>query len=108
MTTAMDTIRQKAAALDAEDPLKGFRAKFAIPKMHTDDARDQVYLCGNSLGLMPLEAKRYLEEELDAWSRLAVDGHFEGERPWFRYHEFFTESAAKILGAKPIEVVMMN
>lgn len=108
-TTSLAELAARAKALDESDPLRSFREKFAMPRTTIDgQERDQVYLCGNSLGLMPKAARTYLEEECDAWSALAVDGHFEGKRPWYRYHEFFTESAAKIVGAKPVEVVMMN
>lgn len=91
---------------DATDPLSTFRNKFHIPK----DAKGEelVYLCGNSLGLQPKLTSEYLKEELDAWARLGVDGHTEGKHPWMPYHEFLTENMAKIVGAKPLEVVVMN
>jgi kynureninase len=37
-----------------------------------------VYLCGNSLGLQPVNAVKYVNEEMKRWSRGGVRGHFEG------------------------------
>jgi kynureninase len=94
-----------AARLDARDPLAGFRAQFHVPP-HGDG--DSVYLCGNSLGLQPKNAARYLEEELGAWQRFGVEGHFRGKRPWKDYHELFAAPLAKLTGAREHEVVCMN
>lgn len=94
-----------ARALDAADPLAGFRAQFHIPP-HGDG--ECVYLCGNSLGLQPKSAARYLEEELEAWRRYGVEGHFRGQRPWKDYHEQFAAPLAALAGARAHEVVCMN
>lgn len=94
-----------AAELDQADPLASFRRRFHIPQ---HDGRDEIYLCGNSLGLQPKSTEQYVREELEDWQRLAVKAHFAGRRPWMPYHEFFTESTAKVVGALPIEVVNMN
>jgi len=94
-----------AARLDACDPLAGFRARFHIPP-HGDG--DCVYLCGNSLGLQPKTAVRYLQEELEAWARFGVEGHFRGKRPWQDYHEQFAAPLAALTGAREDEVVCMN
>lgn len=95
-----------ARARDESDVLQGFRARFAIPT----DARGQelLYLCGHSLGLMPLAARRLVEEELDDWARLAVMGHEQATRPWIPYHENLTAGLAHLTGARPAEVVAMN
>jgi kynureninase len=95
-----------ARELDALDPLKHCRDLFHMPKCA--GGKDAVYLAGNSLGLQPKSARRMLEEELDEWARRGVDGHFEGVRPWYAYHEMFRESGARLVGAQPGEVVMMN
>lgn len=98
--------RSFARRLDARDPLKSFRSRFHIPKR--PDGRPALYFCGNSLGLQPKAAGRLVEAELDAWARLGVRGHFEGRSPWFPYHEAFRGPGARLVGAKPGEVVMMN
>jgi kynureninase len=95
----------EAARMDARDPLREFRARFHIPSHGGEDC---VYLCGNSLGLQPKNAAQYLEQELEAWRRFGVEGHFRGERPWKDYHEHFAAPLASLAGAHPHEVVCMN
>lgn len=95
-----------ARRMDQEDPLAEYRTEYYIPR---DSAgNDLIYLTGNSLGLQPKSAEAMIEQEMKDWRDLAVEGHFEAQRPWFPYHEFFSESAARVVGAKPIEVVVMN
>lgn len=95
-----------AAALDASDSLAAYRDRFHIPKR--EDGSDVVYLCGNSLGLQPRTARAYVDDELTQWQKLAVEGHFRGKHPWMPYHEFLTEQTARLVGALPLEVVVMN
>jgi kynureninase len=105
MTTHEPT-RNYARDRDEADELKGFRGRFAIPT----DARGQplLYLCGHSLGLMPLDARGIVDQELDDWARLAVLGHEEATRPWIPYHNNLTVGLAYLSGAHPEEVVAMN
>ena len=91
---------------DLKDHLAHYRAKFHIPK--NQNGEEWLYFTGNSLGLQPKETKNYIQQELDDWANLGVEGHFEAKNPWMPYHEFLTETMAKIVGAKPIEVVIMN
>ncbi|MDG1013945.1 MAG: kynureninase [Flavobacteriaceae bacterium] len=91
---------------DLKDPLAHYRAKFHIPK--NQNGEEWLYFTGNSLGLQPKETKNCIQQELDDWANLGVEGHFEAKNPWMPYHEFLTETMAKIVGAKPIEVVIMN
>lgn len=95
-----------ARQLDAEDPLAAYRDRFCIPL--GKDGKPLIYFAGNSLGLMPRTARAMVDEELDAWARYGVDGHFQGKHPWYSYHELFRESGARLVGAQPGEVVMMN
>jgi len=95
-----------AREMDRGDPLARFRDAFAIPK--TADGADEIYLCGNSLGLQPKRAAQYVTEELDKWARLGVRGHFDGDFPWMPYHEFLAPAMAAIVGAEDSEVVAMN
>ena len=67
-----------------------------------------IYLSGNSLGLQPHSTQKYVQEELDAWKYLGVDGHLTSKRPWLPYHEFLTSYSAEIVGALDKEVVVMN
>ncbi|KXK02099.1 MAG: kynureninase [Acidobacteria bacterium OLB17] len=95
-----------AASLDESDPLRHFRERFLIPK--AADGRECVYFTGNSLGLQPRTTRAYIEAELDDWARLGVEGHLHAEHPWLPYHEFLTEKMASVIGARPIEAVVMN
>ncbi|MFD2433495.1 kynureninase [Mesonia maritima] len=107
MTTATyENTLAFAKEQDQNDPLHKFRKEFHIP---TDkNGKEHVYLCGNSLGLQPKNTQKYIQEELNDWSKFGVEGHTEAKHPWMPYHEFLTEKMAKIVGAKPSEVVMMN
>jgi kynureninase len=92
--------------LDAQDALRPFREQFHIPLR--PDGTPHIYLCGNSLGCQPKAARAYVEEELLAWERLGVEGHFHAPHPWMPYHEFLTENLAAVVGAQPAEVVAMG
>jgi len=94
-----------AKKMDRNDPLSSYRKKFLIPK---HNAKPSVYFVGNSLGLQPKDTKKFVNEELEDWGNLAVEGHFDGRRPWMHYHKFSKKALAKIVGAKPAEVVAMN
>jgi kynureninase len=91
---------------DELDQLSGYHDKFHIPK--DKNGKDLIYLCGNSLGLQPKTTKSYLEQELLDWANLGVDGHTRAKNPWLNYHELLTPKIAKLVGAKPIEVIIMN
>src|ERR1043166_3971837 len=92
--------------MDANDPLSDFRARFYFPE--PKDGIEPIYFTGNSLGLMPKTAREYVDQELEDWERLAVDGHLHAKHPWLPYHEFLTEKMARVIGANPIETVGMN
>lgn len=115
MTHSMDSARYPreyrddesfAREADRRDPLAHYRDRFHLPR--SDDGAAAVYLTGNSLGLQPTSARAVLEQELDDWARLAVGGHFDARTPWYSYHEIFRENGARLVGAQPGEVVMMN
>jgi len=91
---------------DLNDPLRTYRNLFHIPKDH--QGNELIYLCGNSLGLQPKSTRTYIDQELNDWANLGVEGHTEAKNPWLPYHEFLTENMTKVVGAKPLEVVVMN
>ena len=95
-----------ARQLDREDPLRDFREKFSLP-LGKDD-KPVIYFAGNSLGLMPKSARQIVEEELDNWAKLGVDAHHATGTPWYSYHEVLREPMARLVGAKPHEVICMN
>tara|TARA_B110001450_G_scaffold4672_1_gene4822 strand:- start:3483 stop:4751 length:1269 start_codon:yes stop_codon:yes gene_type:complete len=106
MSTAYESTLEFAKSLDKQDKIAHYRNQFHIPK--DKEGNEWIYMCGNSLGLQPKSTKDYINQELEDWANFGVEGHFEAKNPWMPYHEFLTESMAKIVGAKPIEVVTMN
>ena len=94
-----------AQSMDQVDPLRSFRDKFHFPTFHKNGVR---YFTGNSLGLQPKSTSKYIQEELEDWAKFGVEGHFLSRRPWFSYHENLTDKVARIVGAKPTEVVVTH
>ncbi len=94
-----------ARELDAKDELRDFRQKFFIPQ---HDGKDCVYFTGNSLGLQPKTVSQYVQQELDDWATMGVEGHFHAKNPWMPYHEIFPKQLSKIVGCNEREVVVMN
>lgn len=103
-----------ANLIDENDSLSEFRSKFQFPdpsgeaKYSDKNNLETVYLCGNSLGLMPKNTPDVVNYELEKWGKYGVAGHFSGEMPWFSIDEYIKDSASKIVGATPSEVAMMN
>ncbi|EDQ88034.1 uncharacterized protein MONBRDRAFT_26773 [Monosiga brevicollis MX1] len=109
-----------AQALDEADPLAHLRQEFSIPQMKdikqadlklVEAESDCIYLCGNSLGLMPKRTRTIVNEELDTWATGGVTGHFPdgpGKRPWVSIDETVTDKCARVVGALPEEVAIMN
>jgi kynureninase len=95
----------RALALDAADPLRTLRDEFLIPRHH--DA-EMAYFVGNSLGLQPRGVRECIDEVLGKWATQAVEGHFTAPAQWMTYHELVRGSLARLVGAKPVEVVAMN
>jgi kynureninase len=97
---------ENGSSLDSVNSIQNFRSRFHIPK--NADGSDVVYLTGNSLGLQPKTARKYIEEELDDWAQLGVEGHLHARHPWLPYHEFVAQPMARVVGALPSETVVMN
>jgi kynureninase len=105
-TVNFDTDRDSARVMDVADPLRAFRDEFNFPRDR--NGYSPIYLCGNSLGLQPKLAARYVQEELEDWADLAVEGHFRARRPWMPYHRLAAGGLAALCGAQEDEVVAMN
>jgi kynureninase len=95
-----------ARHLDAVDPVAPYRDRFYLP--HHTDGSPLIYFCGHSLGLQPRSARSLVLAELDAWAEHGVEGHFRGDAPWYSYHELVRDAGARLVGARPDEVVFMN
>ncbi|WP_320815800.1 kynureninase [Flavobacterium sp.] len=94
-----------AQQLDNQDELSKYREEFIFPQINN---KDVIYFTGNSLGLQPKSAKKYVDQVMDDWANLAVEGHFYADKPWWDYHERFCQPLSEIVGAKPTEVGVMN
>ena len=96
---------EKARKLDKQDILSSFRNEFFFPKKNN---KNLLYFSGNSLGLQPKIVSKYIQNELDDWANLGVEGHFLAKNPWLTYHKILTNQSAELVGAKKNEVVVMN
>lgn len=96
---------QFARELDLQDELKHYRNEFIFPQHNGENV---IYFTGNSLGLQPKRTKKYVEDVMNDWANLAVEGHFYAEKPWWDYQERFAEPLSQIVGAKTTEVTVMN
>lgn len=94
-----------AQKMDETDPLRLCRDEFLIPQHR---GKDVIYLCGNSLGLQPKAARRYVDEQLGRWQSHAVEGWFDGDKPWINYHKQLASPLSRIVGALECEVSAMN
>lgn len=105
--TELFSIDEKGArALDSTDPLQAYKEKFAIPV--DDNDNPVVYLNGHVMGLAPFGAREYMLDEIQDWEKLGVKGRYKQKNPWNIYHEKFRSGFAKLLGAYPEEIVLMN
>mmetsp|Transcript_36857 Transcript_36857/g.92381 ORF Transcript_36857/g.92381 Transcript_36857/m.92381 type:complete len:480 (+) Transcript_36857:98-1537(+) len=129
------TSKALAAELDSRDPLAHCRSRFRIPhassssssastlgstasSSNTSSTSDVssgacpwLYFCGNSLGLQPRATPGLINEELEIWANLGVEGHFASAnkvRPWADTDLFVQKQSARLVGAQTEEVAIMN
>ncbi len=67
-----------------------------------------IYLDGNSLGPLSVEAERSLVALLSTWKRYGVEGWTTGEMPWFTLAEDLAGLVAPLVGAGADEVIVAN
>ena len=91
-----------AKQMDQNDPLKDYRRMFHFHRM---GGKEVIYFCGNSLGLMSKTTTEMVNKELKVWAKKGVIGQ---HTYWESYHEHLSKSTARLVGAKPSEVVVMN
>ncbi|HEX8123657.1 MAG TPA: aminotransferase class V-fold PLP-dependent enzyme [Solirubrobacteraceae bacterium] len=92
-------IREQAAALDAEDPLAGFRGRFAI------DDSGPLYVDGNSLGRAAHAAAEAIAEAGEAWATKLIGGWDAWIDAPRRTGDLLAEH---VLGARPGEVIVCD
>lgn len=81
------------------DSLARFKAEFY-------QQENQIYMDGNSLGLMSKRAETKLLEIAESWKDHAIDGWTEGANPWFTMAENLSSRIAPLVGALPHEVMV--
>ncbi|RAR16228.1 kynureninase [Stemphylium lycopersici] len=90
----------------------GFQQKERNATAKADDKDESIYFCGNSLGLQPRRTKEYVNRYLDTWASKGVFGHFTdyegGLPPWLHIDDAIKGQTAKIVGALPTEVALME
>src|SRR4051794_10383605 len=101
---AMDLTRSRAAALDAADPLAGFRERFTGTG---DDAADRlIYLDGNSLGRLPRETPAAVARVVERQWGDGLVGSWAG---WIGEAARLGDAlAAGVLGARAGEVLVAD
>ena len=104
-TMRFENTKEFAEQLDKEDKLSSYKNEFIFPKVN---GKEVIYFTGNSLGLQPRSAKKYVDEVMEDWANLAVEGHFYADKPWWDYHERFSAKLGKVVGGKPSEITVMN
>ena len=110
-SAATNRSEARALALDAEPG--GVNAALRRDRFHVPPAAggrhpETAYFAGNSLGLQPRSVRAELEAELAKWADVAVNGHFTGTHPWKTYPDELGPAMARIVGAAPEEVFVMN
>jgi kynureninase len=103
LETEYDDARRKDAA-DHRSAAR--RARFRLPVGR--DGRPKAYLAGQSLGAQPTDARAAVEQRIDAWARLGVDGWFDPERPWIDVERELAGATGRLVGAAPTEVTTAN
>ena len=81
---------------------------FSLHFVGVDPSHECIYMCGNSLGLQPKGGMELVQVEMEKWAKKGLRGHFEGQFPWYPIEDFIVADIAKIVGANPIEVAVMN
>ncbi|MEC8915830.1 MAG: kynureninase [Candidatus Neomarinimicrobiota bacterium] len=95
--------RSCAQTMDQVDPLGSYQDKFHYPK--NDSKENIIYFSGNSLGIQPKSVRKYVETELNVWEKEGLLGQYSR---WENFHERLIENTARLVGAQPSEVVVMN
>lgn len=105
MNTAFENTASFAQSQDAADLLNGFKSRFHFPQ---HQGKDTIYFCGNSLGLQARTVAGAIQQELEDWQNMAVEGYFHARNPWLYYQYNFSETLAGMMGCSEDEVTVMN
>lgn len=98
MTNRFEPDEYFALKLDEHDPLASFRGRFYIPDR-------TIYMDGNSLGLMSMDAEESIDRAVGEWKTKAIGGWLDANPPWFYLAEALGAKTSVLVGAAPEEVV---
>ncbi len=106
---ALEALEAEARGLDDADEGALARHRFVLPKDDTGSGNAELaYLAGNSLGPQPVDVADDVRRELEDWATLVAEGHVLARRPWGEYDALVRDPMARVVGALPHEVVVMN
>ncbi|BEP28036.1 kynureninase [Helicovermis profundi] len=94
-----DATKEYALKLDLEDESKKFRDRFYIQN-------DLIYMDGNSLGMMSIDAETCVNRVLNEWKTLAINGWSDAKIPWFYYAEELAKKMSKFMGTSENEIII--
>ncbi|MTI66751.1 MAG: kynureninase [Firmicutes bacterium] len=85
--------------MDKEDKLKDVRNRFYLKE-------NEIYMDGNSLGLMSKDSEESLLRVMDEWKNFGINGWMKAENPWFYYRETLAKMQAPLVGAEENEIII--
>jgi len=88
-----------ALELDSKDSLKDIRDRFYIKP-------EEIYMDGNSLGLLSKDAEESLLRVVDEWKKLGINGWTKAEKPWYYYAEELGKLQCPLVGAREGEIIV--
>ncbi len=88
-----------AKYMDIQDPIAHMRSRFYLKE-------NELYMDGNSLGLMSKDAEASLYKTLDDWRTLGIRGWTDAEQSWFYMSEKLASLQAPLVGAKQNELTI--
>lgn len=104
--SSIEPTEAAARAADLADPMTALRERFLLPT--SPDGSQLVYLAGHSLGVQPRATRDAVLAQLETWAVAGVEGHFRPGSQWVEADGAMREQTARIVGARPSEVVTMN
>lgn len=90
---------ETAKELDRMDPVASIRDRFYLNE-------NELYMDGNSLGLMSVDADESLHATLEDWRKLGIRGWTEAENSWYYMSQEIAEIQAPLMGALPQELTV--
>jgi kynureninase len=90
-----------AAELDRADPLARLRSEFYLHE-------GEIYLDGNSLGLMSRPAESAAQRVLEEWRQLGINGWTDAQPPWVELPERIAGALAPLIGAASAQICLTS